>query len=157
MVKLRFRIFKEQSQGYSVNAGKSQATGTRVINTVGEANTNQLRAIMCYNCRGEGHMAKSTRILADILEEMEDCDDLQLQKTSNFKACHVDAYDSDYDDEATASAIFMASLSLVGSLNGDTVAPTYNSHILSEVPHYDTYHENDVLNLLFKRRSILNT
>ncbi|GJU13665.1 retrotransposon protein, putative, ty1-copia subclass [Tanacetum coccineum] len=32
------------------------------------------------------------------------------------------------------------------SLNGDTVALTYDSDILSEVPHYDTYHENDVLN-----------
>ncbi|GKD95362.1 hypothetical protein Tco_1375199, partial [Tanacetum coccineum] len=32
------------------------------------------------------------------------------------------------------------------SLNGDTVALTYDLDILSEVPHYDTYHENDVLN-----------
>ncbi|GJR88266.1 hypothetical protein Tco_0212277 [Tanacetum coccineum] len=47
---------------------------------------------------------------------------------------------------AIACAIFMASLSLAGSLNGDTVALTYDSDILSEVPHYDTYHENDVLN-----------
>ncbi|GKB82658.1 hypothetical protein Tco_0949553, partial [Tanacetum coccineum] len=77
---------------------------------------------------------------------MEDYDDLQLQTTSNFKAGHVDAYDSDCDDEAIANAIFMASLSPAGSLNGDTVAPTYDSDILSEVPHYDTYHENDVLN-----------
>nr|GEV15910.1 hypothetical protein [Tanacetum cinerariifolium] len=52
--------------------------------------------------------------LADRLEEIEDCDDLQLQTTSNFKADHVDAHDSDY--------------------------------ILSEVPHYDTYHEIDILN-----------
>nr|GEU70653.1 hypothetical protein [Tanacetum cinerariifolium] len=87
------------------------------------------------------------------LEEMEDCDDLQLQTTSNFKADHVVTYDSDCEDEATTSAIFMASLSLVGSLNGDIFAPTYDSHILYEVPHYDTYHDNDVLNLLFKRRN----
>ncbi|GKE69237.1 hypothetical protein Tco_1527309 [Tanacetum coccineum] len=45
----------------------------------------------------------STRFFADRLEEIEDCDDLQLQTTSDFKADHVDAYDSDCDDEATAS------------------------------------------------------
>ncbi|GJZ71486.1 hypothetical protein Tco_0635337 [Tanacetum coccineum] len=84
--------------------------------------------------------------LADMLEEMDDDEDLQLYTTSKFKADHVDAYDSDCDDEATASAIFMESLSPAGSINGDTVDPTYDSNIISEVPHYDNYLENDVLN-----------
>ncbi|GJU74725.1 hypothetical protein Tco_1266130 [Tanacetum coccineum] len=75
-----------------------------------------------------------------------DYNDLQLHTTSNFKADHIDAYDSDCDDEATSCAIFMASLSPIGSINGDIVGPYYNSNILSEVPHYDTYQENDVLN-----------
>nr|GEX45286.1 integrase, catalytic region, zinc finger, CCHC-type, peptidase aspartic, catalytic [Tanacetum cinerariifolium] len=48
--------------------------------------------------------------LADKLKENDDCDDLQLHITANFKADLVDSYDSDCDDEATASAIFMASL-----------------------------------------------
>ncbi|GJU33774.1 hypothetical protein Tco_1182128 [Tanacetum coccineum] len=117
--------------GYAVNAGKSQATGTRVINTVGEENANQPR---------------ETR-----LEEMDsDCDDLQLHTTSNFKADHVDAYDSDYDDKATTCAIFMASLSPASLLNGDRVTLTYNSDILSEVPNYDNYHDNNVLNYVFQ-------
>nr|GEU33849.1 retrovirus-related Pol polyprotein from transposon TNT 1-94 [Tanacetum cinerariifolium] len=76
---------------------------------------------------------------------MENCDDLQLHTTSNFKANHIDAYDLDCDDEATASAIFMESISPAGSINGDTVDPTYDSKLLSEIPHYDTYHETDVL------------
>ncbi|GKD89310.1 hypothetical protein Tco_1364817 [Tanacetum coccineum] len=80
------------------------------------------------------------------LEETDDCEDLQLQATTNFKADHVDAYDSDCDDKATTNAIFMANLSPVGSLSDDTVAPHYVSDILSEVPHYDTYHDSDVLN-----------
>ncbi|GKB77062.1 integrase, catalytic region, zinc finger, CCHC-type containing protein [Tanacetum coccineum] len=83
--------------------------------------------------------------LADSLEETDDCEDLQLQATTNFKADHVDAYDSDCDDEATANAIFMANFSPVGSLNDDTVEPRYDSDILSEVPHYDTYHDSDML------------
>ncbi|GKF05858.1 hypothetical protein Tco_0036526, partial [Tanacetum coccineum] len=58
----------------------------------------------------------------------------------------VDAYDSDCDDEATTNAIFMANLSLAGLPNDDTIGPTYDSNTLSEVPHYDTYHDDDVLN-----------
>ncbi|GKC88270.1 hypothetical protein Tco_1148919 [Tanacetum coccineum] len=59
--------------------------------------------------------------LADSLEETDDYKDHQLQATTNFKAEHVDAYDSDCDDEATTNAIFMENLSPVGSLNNDTV------------------------------------
>ncbi|GKD18246.1 hypothetical protein Tco_1207404 [Tanacetum coccineum] len=84
--------------------------------------------------------------LADSLEETDDCDDLQLQATTNFKVDQVDAHDSDCDDEATTNAIFMENLSPVGSLNDYTVEPRYDSDILSEVPHYDTYHDSDVLN-----------
>nr|GFB91093.1 hypothetical protein [Tanacetum cinerariifolium] len=68
--------------------------------------------------------------LADSLEETDDCDDLQLQATANFKTNHVDAYDSDCDaydsdcdDEATTNAIIMENFSPVGSLNDDMVAP----------------------------------
>nr|GEZ10116.1 hypothetical protein [Tanacetum cinerariifolium] len=84
--------------------------------------------------------------LANHLEETNDCEDLQLQAISNFKANHVDAYDSDCDDEAIANAIFMVNLSPVGSSNDDTVPPHYDSNTLSEVPHYDTYHDDDMLN-----------
>ncbi|GJV67891.1 retrovirus-related pol polyprotein from transposon TNT 1-94 [Tanacetum coccineum] len=84
--------------------------------------------------------------LADSFKETDDCEDLQLQATTNFKAYHVDAYDSGCDDEASANTIFMANLSPICSLNDDTVAPRYDSDTLSEVPHYDTYHDFDVLN-----------
>ncbi|GJS30564.1 hypothetical protein Tco_0491184 [Tanacetum coccineum] len=83
---------------------------------------------------------------ADSLEETNDYEDRQLQATTNFKADHVDAYDSECDDEATTNAIFMANLSLVGSINDDTVEPRYDSDILSGVPHYDTYPDSDMLN-----------
>ncbi|GJY02223.1 retrovirus-related pol polyprotein from transposon TNT 1-94 [Tanacetum coccineum] len=85
--------------------------------------------------------------LADSLEEINDCEDLQLQATINFKADHIDAYDLDYDDEATANAIFMENLSLVGFINDDTVEPCYDYNILSEISYYDTYHDIDMLNL----------
>ncbi|GJY04574.1 hypothetical protein Tco_0370514 [Tanacetum coccineum] len=40
----------------------------------------------------------------------------------------------------------MVNLSPVGSINADMVEPRYDSDILSEVPHYDTYHDSDMLN-----------
>nr|GEW77500.1 hypothetical protein [Tanacetum cinerariifolium] len=83
--------------------------------------------------------------LANSLKETNDCDDIQLQDTTNFKAYHVDAYDSDCDNKATANAIFMANSYLVGSINDDTVKPRYDSDIPSEVPYYDTYHDSDML------------
>ncbi|GJS70175.1 hypothetical protein Tco_0703016 [Tanacetum coccineum] len=118
-----------QSQSYAGSARNNQYLGARVVNTVGNAGANQTRDF-----------------LADSLEEINDCEDLQLQATANFKADYIDAYDSDCDDEATANAIFMANLSPVSPINGDTVEPCYDSNILSEVPHYDTYHESDMLN-----------
>ncbi|GKC86448.1 hypothetical protein Tco_1142165 [Tanacetum coccineum] len=142
-----------RSQGYRVNTGKSQATGTRVINNVRDINANQPRVLRedvigsstrSWSCL----IGRATRFISDRLGEMDDCDDTQLHTISNFKADHVEAFDSDCDDETTVSTIFMESLSHAGSINGDTVGTTYDSDILSEVPHYDTYHENDVLNYI---------
>ncbi|GKA47060.1 hypothetical protein Tco_0739943 [Tanacetum coccineum] len=120
-------IQRRQSQGYAVNAGMSQATGTR----------------------GEGHIAKKCTTKKRVKDSEWFKEKMLLAHTTfNFKAYHVDTYDSDCDDEATASAIFMASLSPAGSINGDTVGPTYDSELLSEVPHYDTYHETNVINFV---------
>nr|GEU99943.1 hypothetical protein [Tanacetum cinerariifolium] len=64
--------------------------------------------------------------LAESLEEINDCDDLQLQATTNFKAGHVDANDSDCDDEATVNAIFMENLSHFGAFKKDFI-PFYEN------------------------------
>ncbi|GJW30208.1 hypothetical protein Tco_0047083 [Tanacetum coccineum] len=74
--------------------------------------------------------------MVDGLEEFDpDCDDLQLNTSSIFKADHVDTFDSDCDKASITSTIFMARLSHAGSVNGDDVGP-----------YYDTYHETDMLN-----------
>nr|GEV91590.1 hypothetical protein [Tanacetum cinerariifolium] len=102
---------------------------------------------LCPNNDSYDELTKQQDFFVDMLEEIDsDCEGLQLQATSNFKAYHVDAYNSDYDDEAIASVIFMTSLSPSGSINGDIIGLTYDLDILSEVPHYNTYHENNMLN-----------
>ncbi|GKD81750.1 hypothetical protein Tco_1348589 [Tanacetum coccineum] len=73
-------------------------------------------------------------------KEIWDCVKELMEGTEMTKQEHC-------DDQATTSAIFMASHSLAGLLNDDTVAPTYDSNTLFEVPHYDTYHD-DVLNFV---------
>ncbi|GKA17360.1 retrovirus-related pol polyprotein from transposon TNT 1-94 [Tanacetum coccineum] len=156
-------IESRQYQGYAGNARNNQASGARVSNTVGNIGSNQPRVVRCYNCNGEGHIAKQCTarkrvkdsewfkdkmllaqaqkagvvlneqqqdFLADSWEEPDDCDDLQLQATTYFKADYVDAYDSDCNDEATSNTIFMENLSPIGSLNDDTVQPRYDSDML---------------------------
>ncbi|GJZ24167.1 hypothetical protein Tco_0561626 [Tanacetum coccineum] len=57
---------------------------------------------------------------------------------------HVDAFESDSDEAPTTRAIFMERISLVRSVNRDDVGPSYGTHILSDVPNYDNYHDNDM-------------
>ncbi|GKE21296.1 hypothetical protein Tco_1432808 [Tanacetum coccineum] len=87
------------------------------------------------NTQEEGVVLKDKQqnFLDDSLEETDDCDDLQSQATTNFKADHVDAYDLDCDDEATENAIFIKNLSPVGSINDDMVESRYDSDILYEI------------------------
>ncbi|GJZ20060.1 hypothetical protein Tco_0556650 [Tanacetum coccineum] len=67
--------------------------------------------------------------MADGLEEFNsDCEDLQLNTTSIFKADHVDAFDSNCDEAPTASAIFMARLSF---------STEYSEHLVSNINSYD--------------------
>ncbi|GKA49114.1 retrotransposon protein, putative, unclassified [Tanacetum coccineum] len=133
-------VYRRQSQGYAGNAGNNQASRARVINAIGNTRTNQPRVIRCYNYKGEGHMAKQCTARKMVK------DSERFKDIANFKADHIDAYDLDCDAEAIANAIFMENLSPVGSLSDDTVSPRYDSNTLSEVPHYDTYHDSDVLN-----------
>ncbi|GJW38676.1 hypothetical protein Tco_0064521 [Tanacetum coccineum] len=103
-------------------------------------NSNQTHQVIVQNVQGrqsQGYASNAGNNQAS---------GVRLQATSNFKGDHVDAYDSDCDDEDTTNTILMENLSPVGSLNNDTVALRYDFDTLSEVPHYDTYHDSDVLN-----------
>ncbi|GKA58500.1 hypothetical protein Tco_0757688 [Tanacetum coccineum] len=83
--------------------------------------------------------------MADELEGFDSVyEGLQLNTTSIFMTDHVDAFDSDCDEAPISSAIFITRLSPTRSVNGDDVGPFYDTDILSEVPNYDNYHDNDM-------------
>ncbi|GJU91976.1 hypothetical protein Tco_1304399 [Tanacetum coccineum] len=123
-----------QSQGYAGNAGKNQASGARCTAKKRVKDSEWFKDKMLLAQAQEAGVVLNDEqhvFLADTLEET-DCEDLQLQATSNFKEDRVDAYDSDCDNEATTNAIFMVNLSPVGSINDDTVEPRYDFDILSK-------------------------
>ncbi|GJU20889.1 hypothetical protein Tco_1154231 [Tanacetum coccineum] len=123
-------------QSYEPLIGK--ATGTWVINTVGDVKANQPRRMLLAQAQEAKVIFhyEQQDFLVDGLEEFDsDCDDLQLNTTSIFKADHVDAFDSDYDEAPTASAIFIERLSPASSVNRDDVNATYDSNILYETEY----------------------
>ncbi|GJS56289.1 hypothetical protein Tco_0629651 [Tanacetum coccineum] len=71
--------------------------------------------------------------LADTWEGVDSRTDVQaLTTTAIFQTNDIDAFDSDCDEAPTASAVFMENLT------------SYDSDVLSEVPNYDTYQDNNV-------------
>ncbi|GJR73081.1 retrovirus-related pol polyprotein from transposon TNT 1-94 [Tanacetum coccineum] len=75
--------------------------------------------------------------LADRLEDIDDDDkDLQLHTALNFNAYHVDAYDSDCDDEATEAqsswqVFLLQDQSMNDVINFDVQKTEYIEHIVS--------------------------
>ncbi|GJR07852.1 hypothetical protein Tco_0790504 [Tanacetum coccineum] len=68
------------------------------------------KKVICYNCRGEGHIAEES-IPRDV-ECTAPYDQPQALTTTNmFQANHEDAYDSDVDEGPNAAVAFMANLS----------------------------------------------
>ncbi|GJW33959.1 reverse transcriptase domain-containing protein [Tanacetum coccineum] len=141
-----------QSQGYGVNTRKGKAIAAWCTEKKRVKDLEWFKEkILLAQAQEAGVILQEEQqdFLADGLEDLDsDCDDFQLHTTSIFKADHADAFDSNYDDAPTASAIFMVRLSPIGSVNRDVVGPTYDSDILSKVPHYDTYHETDKFNFV---------
>ncbi|GJU91650.1 integrase, catalytic region, zinc finger, CCHC-type containing protein [Tanacetum coccineum] len=114
----------------------------------GRVTVQQARVIKCYNCQGEGHMArqcsqpnrprnaswyKENAMLPEAQEARQILDEEQLA----FLTDDLDTYDSDCDDLSTdlstAQAVLMANIS------------NYGSDVILEVPNSETY-QNDMDN-----------
>ncbi|GKC05959.1 integrase, catalytic region, zinc finger, CCHC-type containing protein [Tanacetum coccineum] len=122
-----------QGQSYSGTGYKSNATSSGGNNASGQA-----RVVKCYNCQGEGHMArqctqpKRLRNAAwykdkAMLAEAQEAGQILNEEQLAFLTEDLDTYDSDYDDISNAKVVLMANTS------------NYGSDVISEVPHSETY------------------
>ncbi|GJT84957.1 retrovirus-related pol polyprotein from transposon TNT 1-94 [Tanacetum coccineum] len=85
------------------------------------------KKVICYNCRGEGHVARQCKEpkrkmdsqyfkdKALLMEAKREGD--ALTTTNMFQANHEDAYDSDVDEGPNAAVAFMANLSSTSATN----------------------------------------
>nr|GFC58834.1 hypothetical protein [Tanacetum cinerariifolium] len=117
-------------------------TRTKGIQTTGSGVNNSGNKVICYNCHGEGHVARQCKEPKRARDSQWYHDKALLMKaketTNLFEANHEDAYDSDVDEGPHASAAFMANLSSTGGTNGSS-----SSHI-NEVQSSDDSFFSDV-------------
>ncbi|GJR46739.1 retrovirus-related pol polyprotein from transposon TNT 1-94 [Tanacetum coccineum] len=130
----------------------SFAAGTSRTYTPGASGSNsgKQRTVICYNCKGEGHMSRQCTkpkrkrddswfkekvllvqaFLAD--PDIPEGQSTQTVITHNdaYQADDLDAYDSDYDELNSAKVALMANLS------------HYGSDILAEVHNHDNMNNN---------------
>ncbi|GKA10450.1 retrovirus-related pol polyprotein from transposon TNT 1-94, partial [Tanacetum coccineum] len=117
-------------------------TGNRGIQSYGQIMDNKGKKVICYNCQGEGHVARQSKEKGAILDaEAEafladvECtapydEPLAITTTNVFEVSHEDAYDSDVDKGPNAAATFMANLS---SINGASTSHVNEYQVDSEV------------------------
>ncbi|GKA88731.1 retrovirus-related pol polyprotein from transposon TNT 1-94 [Tanacetum coccineum] len=101
-----------------------------------------VRVVKCYNCQGEGHMArqctqpkrprnatwyKDKAMLVEAQEAGQILDEEQFAFLADPGTKDLDTYDSDCDDISNAKAVLMANIS------------NYGSNVISEVPRSETY------------------
>ncbi|GKB61080.1 retrovirus-related pol polyprotein from transposon TNT 1-94, partial [Tanacetum coccineum] len=121
----------------TIQDGKSNATSSRGNNASGQA-----RVVKCYNCQGEGHMArkctqpkrprnatwyKDKAMLVEAQEAGQILDEEQLTFLTDPETENLDTYDSNCDNISNAKAILTANIS------------NYGFDVISEVPHSETY------------------
>ncbi|GJV88933.1 retrovirus-related pol polyprotein from transposon TNT 1-94 [Tanacetum coccineum] len=125
------RVTVQQVQGRQTQS--FVGTKNQGIATTSRENyaTSQAKIVMCYNCLGEGHMAKQCtqpKRIAEVQVAQQ-----TIPHNSAFQTEDLDAYDSDCDDISSAKAVLMANLSRC------------NPDVLSKVPYTDSY-PNDIIN-----------
>nr|GEU83574.1 hypothetical protein [Tanacetum cinerariifolium] len=101
----------------------SFAAGTSRTYTSGASGNNSgiQRTIICYNCKGEGHMSKQCTkkrgniMIYDLRIAVAQATQTVITHNAAYQADDLDAYDSDCDEINTAKVALMANLSYYGS------------------------------------------
>nr|GFA92387.1 hypothetical protein [Tanacetum cinerariifolium] len=103
----------------------SLAVGTSRTYTSGASGNNfeKQRIVVCYNCKGEGHMSKKCTKLKRKRDESWFKDKNVITHNAAYQADDLDAYDSDCDEINNAKVALMANLSHYGF---DDLAEVHN-------------------------------
>nr|GEV12601.1 retrotransposon protein, putative, unclassified [Tanacetum cinerariifolium] len=105
----------------STNSGRqnSLAAGTSRPYTSGPSGNNlgKKRTVVCYNCKGEGHMSKKCTKPKRNRDEAWFKDKYVITTNAAYQADDLDAYDSDCDEINSAKIALMENLSHYGSVN----------------------------------------
>ncbi|GKA31410.1 hypothetical protein Tco_0717715 [Tanacetum coccineum] len=103
----------------------SVAAGTSRTYTPGASgnNSGKQRTVICYNCKGEGHMSKQSRIEGQATQTV-------ITHNAAYQADDLDAHDSDCDELNSAKVALMENLS------------HYGSDALDEVHNHDNMNNN---------------
>ncbi|GJY25468.1 integrase, catalytic region, zinc finger, CCHC-type containing protein [Tanacetum coccineum] len=122
---LLHQIQGRQSQSYARTGNRGNATTSK-----GNYASGQPRVVKCYNCQGEGNMARQCTQPKRPRNTEWFKEKLMLAEAQE---ADLDTHDSDGDDLSSVKAVLMANLS------------SCDPDVLSEVPYTDSY-PNDMLN-----------
>nr|GEX60267.1 hypothetical protein [Tanacetum cinerariifolium] len=112
------------------------------------------RVIVCYNCKGEGHMSKQCtepkmKRYAEWFKDKTLSTQYAVTNNVAYQADDLDAYDSDCDELNSAKIALMANLSHYGSDNLAEVQNqdnVYSNVLYQEVQETSTSEQSNILN-----------
>nr|GEV19805.1 hypothetical protein [Tanacetum cinerariifolium] len=133
--------------------GNVSRAGTSGTNSYAQKTEKPAKKIICYNCRGEGHVARQCKEpkRAKDTQYFKDMVMLSEARDRAFQVEHEDGYDSDVDDGPHANVAFMANLSATDEQGTSSSQPqeVHNSgyDLEENVVSYDAYlAEADLIN-----------
>nr|GEU39100.1 retrovirus-related Pol polyprotein from transposon TNT 1-94 [Tanacetum cinerariifolium] len=132
----------------------SLATGTSRQYTSGPSGNNlgKQRTVICYNCKGEGHMSKQCTKPKRKRDEAWFKDKYVITNNAAYQADDLDAYDSDCDEINSAKIVLMANLSHYGfdNIAESETEITSDSNFIS-YSQYDNKSVNETLTAELER------
>nr|GEZ77229.1 hypothetical protein [Tanacetum cinerariifolium] len=131
VVTSRVTIQPIQERQNSMTAGLSRPYTSGSSGTSGKQ-----RVIVCYNCKGEGHMSKQCTMPKRKRDEVWFKDKYVVTNNAAYQADDLDAYESDCDELNSAKIALMANLSHYGSDNLTEDNKNVNEILTAELERY---------------------